>query len=111
LAKNWLVYAKIPLQEYTEKVYALIESAGEILPEQIVYMLKYMIPQNWLLNYSRLDGIEKVLKGMARRARFNSQMEYGVEELELNYVEFEEEFTKFFPELQDFVNGKIRDLL
>ena len=79
----------------------------DILPERIKYMLKYMIPQNWLLNYAHLEGIGRVLRGMASRAKFNSQMEHGVEDLELNYDEFEDEFSRFFPELKEFVINKL----
>lgn len=107
LAKNWADYSNIQLAEYTDWLYKRLEEHMEILPERIKYMLKYMIPQNWLLNYAHLEGIGRVLRGMASRAKFNSQMEYGVEDLELNYDEFEEEFRQFFPVLKEFVNKKI----
>lgn len=70
-------------------------------------MLQYMIPQNWLLNYAHLKGISRVLQGMASRAKFNSHMEHGVEELELYYDEFEAEFVQFFPLLEEFVLQKL----
>jgi acyl carrier protein phosphodiesterase len=44
---------------------------------------------------------------MANRAKFNSQMEHGVEDLERYYDDFEAEFTEFFPILVAFVNNKI----
>ncbi len=66
-----------------------------------------MIPQNWLLNYAHLEGISRVLRGMASRAKFNSQMEHGVEELELYYDEFSAEFSEFFPILNNFVQNKL----
>ena len=109
LAKNWADYSDKPLKEYTEKVYALIESYHDILPERISYMLQYMVPQNWLVNYAKLEGIERVLKGMASRAKFESGMETGVEELKLYNSEFETEFRQFFPELIQFVNTKIEE--
>jgi len=107
LARNWLDYSGVSLAAYTEWLYNLLEENNEILPERIRFMLKYMIPQNWLLNYAHLEGIGRVLKGMARRAKFNSHMEHGVEELELYYDEFEAEFREFFPILEAFVHNKI----
>jgi acyl carrier protein phosphodiesterase len=107
LAKNWLSYSDVPLAEFTNWLYSNLENNMSILPERINYMLKYMIPQNWLLNYAHLEGIGKVLKGMASRAKFNSHMEHGVEELELYYDEFEKEFSDFFPQLEDFVKQKL----
>ena len=111
LAKNWKNYSDRPLKEYTEEVYAILDSFREVLPERITYMLKYMVPQNWLLNYADLDGIERVLRGMAHRAKFASGMESGVEELKLYDSEFEDEFSRFFPDLQQFVNEKIAENL
>lgn len=107
LAKNWLEYSDTPLNDYTSWLYASLENNKAILPERINYMLQYMIPQNWLLNYAHLKGIDRVLKGMSNRTKFDSQMEHGVEELELYYAEFEHEFTEFFPELIDFTEKKL----
>ena len=111
LAKNWQQYAEISLDKFTTGVYQTLTGYQDILPEKIQYMLKYMVPQNWLLNYAHLSGIERVLKGMANRAKFDSQMQHGVEDLELNYTDFEEEFTMFFPDLQQFVDEKIQSII
>jgi acyl carrier protein phosphodiesterase len=107
LAKNWLDYSNSPLIEYTDWLYKILDNHKAILPERINHMLKYMVPQNWLLNYAHLEGIERVLQGMGNRAKFDSQMEHGVEDLKLHYSEFEEEFTQFMPSLEEFVRGKI----
>lgn len=111
LARNWVNYSDKPLKEYTEDVYNIIDNYRDILPERISYMLKYMVPQNWLLNYAKLEGIERVLRGMASRAKFESGMETGVEELTRYNLEFETEFSQFFPELRQFVNSKIEENL
>jgi acyl carrier protein phosphodiesterase len=107
LAKNWQTYSQTPLADYTTWLYNNLQRYQDVLPERINYMLKYMIPQNWLLNYAHLDGIGRVLNGMSRRAKFDSQMEHGVEELQLYYDEFEKEFSQFFPQLEDFVAYKL----
>ena len=111
LAKNWHLYSDLSLQEYTAWVYEVLNKNTAFLPERIKYMLKYMIPQNWLLNYATLEGISKVLNGMSRRTKFDSNMEHGTEELVLYAVEFEEEFTLFFPELKKFVNQKLPTII
>lgn len=110
LARNWSNYSQIDLLDYTQSVYAILEKNTAILPERINFMLRYMIPQNWLLNYANFDGIQKVFRGMANRTKFDSQMENGVEDLQASYAEFEAEFTSFFPELQEFVRNKIESI-
>ena len=73
-------------------------------------MLKYMVPQNWLLNYAKFDGLRKVFRGMANRTKFDSKLENAVEDLEENYELFQEEFTSFFPDLKDFVSKRIQTI-
>ena len=107
LAKNWLDYSNIELAEYTNWLYNILDNHKAILPERINHMLKYMVPQNWLLNYAHLEGIERVLQGMGNRAKFDSQMEHGVEDLKIHYSEFEDDFTQFMPSLEQFVREKI----
>ena len=108
LAKNWLKYSDQSLVDYTKSVYDLLDNKSDILPERINYMLKYMVPQNWLLNYANFEGLRKVFRGMANRAKFDSKMENAVEDLQENYELFEEEFTNFFPDLKVFVSKKIQ---
>ena len=66
------------------------------------YMLSYMTRGNWLLNYAQVEGIQRALTGMSRRASFESKMEQAINDLRNNYEGFEGEFTLFFPELQKF---------
>ncbi len=108
LARNWQQYHHDPLPVYTRWVYAVLARQAAALPERVNYMLQFMVPQNWLLNYANLEGIQKVLNGMARRTTFESGMENALDELQQYYTELEEEFTAFFPQLQTFVQRKLK---
>jgi len=100
LAKNWNRYHPEPLASFADKTYNTILAHDAILPEQVKYMMTYMTKGNWLLQYAQLEGIERALTGMARRSKYDSKMELAVNDLR-NYFElFEDEFTRFFPELQ-----------
>ena len=72
-----------------------------------MHFTKYMMQHNILFNYSKLEGIEKVLYGMSRRARFVSNMELAIVDLKEHYPLFENEFKSFFPELQEYVRKEI----
>jgi acyl carrier protein phosphodiesterase len=65
-------------------------------------MLPYMIKGNWLVNYSKTEGIHRALSGMARRTPYESKMDEAVADLEAYYLNFEQEFNLFFPELKSF---------
>ncbi len=72
-------------------------------------MLSYMISNNWLVSYSTVEGIHKVLGGMARRTTFDSGMEQAADELRNNYESYEKEFISFFSDLQEFVRSEINE--
>lgn len=100
LAKEWSNYHSDLLPDFADKAYEVIQSHDAILPEEIKFMMPYMIKGNWLVNYGRVEGIERALSGMARRARFESKMEQSVHELIEHYDLFLNEFSTFFPDLQ-----------
>ncbi|MCF6349154.1 MAG: acyl carrier protein phosphodiesterase [Flavobacteriaceae bacterium] len=110
LAKNWSDYSQIPLNEYVQNFYNLLESNYDLLPEKIQHFLPYMISGNWLYNYRTIEGIEKVLQGMDRRTKNKSQMYLAIEDLKLHHDDFEIDFTQFFKELINFSNEKIKTL-
>jgi acyl carrier protein phosphodiesterase len=110
LAANWADYSQENLGQYTQKIYSLIEQNNHHLPQKSVLFNNYMVKYDILVAYSRLQGIERVLKGMAYRTTFVSNMEYAINDLKEHYHLFENEFKLFFPELQKFVNKEIETL-
>lgn len=102
LAAGWSTYSDIPLDDYAATIYALITEQHAILPERVNQMLPFMVRGNWLRNYANLEGIERVLGGMARRTTFESKMELATNDLRESYHDFKKEFEEFFPDLQDY---------
>ena len=102
LASNWNDYHEELLPDFADKAYGLIQEHLPILPRQVKYMLPYMIRGNWLVNYARLEGINRALYGMSQRTSFESKMDEAVEDLKGNYDQFKEEFTNFFPEIEKY---------
>ncbi|WP_417443715.1 ACP phosphodiesterase [Joostella sp.] len=110
LAKNWNSYSDVPLEKYVDNFYDLLGEHYDILPMNIKKLMPYMIADNWLLNYAKLDGIAKVLEGMNRRTKNKSKMNFAIQDLEEHYLSFEAEFTSFFEELQEFCAQKLKTL-
>jgi acyl carrier protein phosphodiesterase len=103
LARQWNDYHPQLLPDFAEEVYRLMEHHQAILPQRVKYMLPFMTKGNWLANYVRLDGIDRALRGMARRTAHASNMEYAIEELSSSYELFLEEFNRFFPDARQHV--------
>lgn len=110
LAKNWSHYSNTPLELFVNHFYELLETNFDILPRQIQTMMPYMLSENWLLNYAKINGIQNVLNGMNRRTKNRAGMNRATEELQEFYSEFEDEFTSFFEELRSFSNKKLDEL-
>ena len=110
LAKNWSQYSEVPLDVYVEQFYNSLETNFDILPSRIQRLMPYMIADNWLLSYAKIEGIQRVLEGMNRRTQNKSKMNNAIVELKTFYTEFENEFTSFFDELQTFTSNKLEAL-
>jgi acyl carrier protein phosphodiesterase len=102
LAKNWSTYSTNPLDQYAQDAYAILNKYATIVPDQVGRLLPYMIQGNWLYNYSSIEGIHRALSGMAQRTPYNSKMEEASLDLKEHYDSFQNEFLRFFPELQSF---------
>ncbi|TDN79205.1 acyl carrier protein phosphodiesterase [Salegentibacter sp. 24] len=107
LAANWIHYCDIPLKEYTEDFYKLLKDNFKILPKPVQNFFPYMVANNWLYNYRKIEGIEKILFQMNRRIKYRARMHLAVEELRAFYQEFENEFRLFFEELRAYVKKEI----
>ncbi len=103
LAKNWNRYSIVPLTQYADTFYRLSSTYTAIMPLRTQNMLRYMIANNWLVNYGSLEGIQSVLTGMSKRTSFNSGMEHAADALRGRYAAFEYEFTVFFDDLIEYV--------
>ncbi len=102
LAANWDEFHEKPLKTFSAETYSMLEKNHHLMPEKSKRFFLYMSEYDLLFNYSRTEGIERVLSGMARRARFQSNMEKATTDLLKDYKEYEKDFRLFFPELEKF---------
>ncbi len=104
LAKNWQTYHASPLDHFASEAYGILSKFEDQLPQRVQGLLPHIIRGNWLYNYSRIEGIHRALSGMSKRTPYESKMDEAVLDLQKFYAEFEDEFSRFFPELQQMSN-------
>ena len=104
LSKNWANYSNENLDDYIQRFYRTLNDNREILTEKTIYLMPYMIKQNWLLSYQTVEGIDSILTQMDSRTKNQSKMRFASEELQESYLEFEQEFTIFFEDLRAHVH-------
>lgn len=110
LSKNWNEYSDTLLVDYAAHAYSTIESFDAILPPDVRHILPYMKKGNWLVNYGKVEGINRALSGMAQRTPYESKMDEATGDLIKNYDDFKKEFDGFFPELKEFCGERTREL-
>jgi acyl carrier protein phosphodiesterase len=110
LAKNWKDYSDLSLAAYTQSFYDNLTRHYEVLPEKIQYMSKYLIKDDWLLSYAKLEGIQKVLEGMNRRTMDRVHMDLAINDLKDHYMDFEKDFLTFFDDLMLFTDNKLLEI-
>lgn len=110
LAKNWSSYHPLPLTQYTQAFYKLLQNNYNILTAKTKGMLPYMLREDWLANYAGIEGIATTLRNMDKRTRNDSRMAEAVNELKMYYADFEAEFTHFFNDVRQFVKEKSAEL-
>ncbi len=103
LAKNWDKYHPKPLRDFVDEFYATMQLRWSDLTQRVRHMLPYMIDHDWLYNYQFKEGMERVLFGMSRRVREGDILKEGWIDLKKNYSEIEDQFERFFRELEQAV--------
>jgi acyl carrier protein phosphodiesterase len=102
LAKNWSEYSNIALNDFTNRVYQVLQENKKILPERLKSILPDMIAYDWLASYKQFSVIDRAINGLSRRIKRKNNLFGGVEELFLNYHQLQTDFSMFFPELIDY---------
>lgn len=102
LAARWTEFHPEPLKDFAASVYHTMNQYRSILPARFNHVLRYMTQGNWLLGYQSVQGIRGALTGMASRTTHASGMENAADDLEEHYKAFDDEFTRFFPDLIRF---------
>jgi acyl carrier protein phosphodiesterase len=107
LAKNWLVYSPIPLEEFTTEIYQSFQTYPEQIPAPATELIARMAAEDWLGNYRSVTGIETTLRRissrMSRRMNRSLMLHPAINELSTHYCELESDFQEFFPELLEHV--------
>lgn len=97
LAANWKLYHSLDLKDFAKNTYEILQKNSIFLPSKAQEILPHMISNNWLVNYAQIQGIDQACKGIARRTKFESNMENATIDLREYYEEFKKEFSLFMP--------------
>ncbi len=103
LAVNWHRYSDVPLEDYSQRVYRILEEHRRNLPSRMQRSVSYMIANDLLLSYRDVIGIRRALQGIEGRLKRESRLSEAVLDLRRNYASLKTDFDRFFPELIGYV--------
>lgn len=106
LAANWGRYSPEPFEDFVEKAYRVLSEYRELMPDSLKRLLPRMFSSNWLLSYRRTDGIDSVLKRMSLRISRPNRVGDGLSQLELNYIQLQEDFFRFMADLEQYLRAR-----
>ncbi len=103
LAKNWDQLHPVPLNQFTRRVYSVLEDQMAALPKKMQPVARRMIDLDWLSSYAELDTIDLVLKRMGRRFRKPVDLTPGGIELRMKASELETDCFHFLQQAKAFL--------
>ena len=101
--KNWEKYDNRDFREYINDIYFMLNSNRGVMPTTALRFLAYVNEYDIFYNYKSLVGMERVLKGLSKRARFTNSLHSSVELLVEHEDELSEKFILFFKDLRNNV--------
>lgn len=109
LTEQWSKFNNLPLPEFASRCFRTLSAFKGELPQVMQFMSETMIRYNWLLSYQSFEGLQKAFEGMAKRTAYPSRMSEAVDDLKVHYEFFEENFSLFFPLLQQYVREWLKE--
>ena len=103
LSKNWERYGGQSLRSFINEIYLTLERNKEHMPARIQNRLSLMIADDWLLNYSTLEGMQGTFLRMKRRVSKPEYLDNTISSLLRDEALLDEEFNHFFPEVIEYV--------
>jgi acyl carrier protein phosphodiesterase len=107
LAKNWNLYHNAPLPDFAQSCYDVLQLKTNELPDKMSTVLHHMSKHNWLVMYSELSGLERIMIGMSQRVKAGERLATSAQMLHNQLETINSTFLEYFPELIDACKVKI----
>ena len=103
LARAWDRHGNgMPLDEFADSRYRVLRRFIDLPSQRYRNVVEAMERDNWLAGYSHLSGVDRALRGIARRCSRPNPLASGVSVLEDLYEPLRSDFERFFPELKEY---------
>ena len=99
LIKHWQRFATLEFDLFLIQAYQGLEQTTDLMPPKMVVAVTHMRKNDWLRNYTTMDGISNTLDQVSNRIRFKNELAGAIVEVEQNYHQIEAVFLDLFTHL------------
>ena len=110
LASDPRIFTDAGLLQFSRNVYEVLEENAPLLPTYFNHVLVYMKTENWLYHYKTTTGIEKSLRGLARRAAYMRESNTAIELFHAQYGFLKECYGVFMEDVKNFAKQQFDEL-
>jgi acyl carrier protein phosphodiesterase len=100
LACRWGDYSTQPLENFSQDVYAGLQSCYDFLSPGLQQQLSRMIEYDWLTSYRQPEIVQRVLVRLEERLKHKIPLAAGFSQLEIWHDQLEDDFVAFMVEAE-----------
>ena len=101
LAKNWLEFNEVSLEEWSKKLYKSFRENKYLFPAKTREAMDSLVTNDWFTSYGNKKGLFYPFHFMKKRLSFENRMEFAIEDLTLLEDQLEPLFFTFYPEAME----------
>ena len=106
LATDENEFTENTLFNFSQQVYAVLEKYQPWFPEKFAAMFPYMKKQNWLYHYRTMQGTEKSMGGVVRRAVYLTESDTAVLLFKKCYQPLQQCYRQFWQDAKPFIRNQ-----
>jgi acyl carrier protein phosphodiesterase len=99
LAKNFNKFSEAGLEAFTKNIYSILQNNVQHLPESSKGFLNYVLQNNTFFEYSKIEGIEMVLKHLSYRINHGIFLNESLPLFLQHEKSIQQDFFEFFEDL------------
>lgn len=100
LAREWSRWSDVPLDDFTARVYRVLQERRDSLPPRLHAIAPHMTEHDWLGSYRERASVDRAVRGIATRlSRNGDRLIACLSVLRDNEADIDATFETFFPNL------------
>lgn len=110
LLKHWSQYSSFSKELFFDSIYQSLTLLKPNFPIRYHRTIQRMLEKRWLVSYEKLENVAYALMRIGERFPRETPLSNALPEIQSHYEILENDFFRFFPELQRFSGTQV-DLL